>query len=139
MRRTWNITLQRRIFFFFSLPNPFSTLPLFTKLCSGRHKMYQTLSGSNYLFKECIKTCFKETPFFFFFFQGEKNINKKLIHSLTSCIRKLNQNKTENPMVKSKEKTTAADFCKSIFSVHTNCSTTEKENKNTPQSTWERI
>lgn len=37
-------------------------------------------------------------------------------------------------MFKSKEKTTAADFCKSIFSVHTNCSTTEKENKNPPQS-----
>lgn len=68
------------------------------------------------------------------FFRGEKNINKKLIHSLTSCIRKLNQNKTENPMFESKEKTTAADFCKSIFSVHTNCSTTKKENKNTPQS-----
>lgn len=65
----------------------------------------------------------------------KKNINKKLIHSLTSCIRKLNQNKTENPMFKSKEKTTAADFCKSIFSVHTNCSTTEKERKKiTPQS-----
>lgn len=113
MRRTWNITLQRRIFFFFSLPNPFATLPLFTKLCSGSHKMYQTLSGSNYLFKECIKTCFKEMPFFF---PRWKNINKKLNHSLTSCVRKLNQNKTENPMIKSKgKKTTAADFCKSVF------------------------
>lgn len=140
MRRMWNITPQRRIFFFFSLPNPFSTLPLFTKLCSGSHKMYQILSGSNYLFKECIKTCFKETPFFVCFPRW-KNINKKLNHSLTSCIRKLNQNKTENPMFKSKEKkkTTAADFCKSIFSVHTNCSTTEKEHKNTPQSMREWI
>lgn len=134
MSRTWNITPRRRIFFFFSLHNPFSTLPLFTKLCSGSHKMYQTLSGSIYLFKECITICFKET----FFFQGEKNINKKLIHSLTSCIRKLNQNKTETPMFKSKEKTTAADFCKSIFSVHTNCSTTEKETKipHDPLSQW---
>lgn len=118
------------LLFYFCLHNPFSTLPLFTKLCSGSHKIHQIVSGSISLFKECTKICFKET----LFSKVKKNINKKLIYSLTSCIRKLNQNKTETPKIKSKEKTTAADFCKSIFSVHTNCSTTKKEKKNTPQS-----
>lgn len=101
----------KKDFFFSSLSLiPFPPSLCSKKLCSGSHKMYQMLSGSNYLFKECIKTCFKETPFFFFFSQGEKNINKKLIHSLTSCIRKLNQNKTENPMFKSKEKNYCCRF-----------------------------
>lgn len=72
--------------------------------------MYQTWSGSIYLLKECIQICFKETFFFSKVIEKKKNINKKLIHSLTSCIRKLNQNKTENPMVKSKEKNYCCRF-----------------------------
>lgn len=51
-------------------------------ICSGSHKMYQTFIFS----KECIKIFLR-----IFLFKGEKNINKKLIHSLTSCIHKLNQ------------------------------------------------
>lgn len=118
---------QRRLF------SSLSIIPFPPSLCSHNcalgatkcTKHYQVQSTSS---KNTLKYVSKKH-----FFQGEKkkqkNINKKLIHSLTSCIRKLNQNKTENPMFKSKEKTTVADFCKSIFSVHTNCSTTEKERK----------
>lgn len=117
---------QRRLF------SSLSIIPFPPSLCSHDcalgatkcTKHYQVQSTSS---KNALKYVSKKH-----FFQGEKKTNKKLIHSLTSCIRKLNQNKTENPMFKSKEKTTAADFCKSIFSVHTNCSTTEKERKKYP-------
>lgn len=53
-------------------------------ICSGSHKMYQTSTSS----KECIKIFLR---IFFCCLKGEKNINKKLIHSLTSCIHNLNQ------------------------------------------------
>lgn len=107
----WSIMPQRRLF------SSLSIIPFPPSLCSHNcalgatkcTKHYQVQSTSS---KNALKYVSKKH-----FFQGEKkkNINKKLIHSLTSCIRKLNQNKTENPMFKSKEKTTAADFCKSIF------------------------
>lgn len=134
MSRAWNITPRRRIFF-----SSLSIIPFPPSLCSQNCALGATKCTKHYQVQSTFsKNALQYVSKKHFFSQGEKNINKKLIHSLTSCIRKLNQNKTENPMFKSKEKTTAADFCKSIFSVHTNCSTTEKETKipHNPLSQW---
>lgn len=75
------IDMTKVIYFHLISNSPFHNMHQLN-ICSGSHKMYQTSISS----KEFIKIFLR-----IFCLKGEKNINKKLTHSLTSCIHKLNQ------------------------------------------------